>query len=64
MPSQGYLQADWRREAIRTNLWVVPAIEAVAFLLLFVGTTILVASVLAYRRLFTERAQLRSELLV
>ena len=38
MPSQGYLQADWRREAIRTNLWVVPAVEAVAVLLLFVGT--------------------------
>ena len=38
MPSQGYLQADWRREAIRTNLWVVPATEAVAVLILFVGT--------------------------
>ena len=38
MPSQAYLQADWRREAIRTNLWVVPATEAVAVLVLFVGT--------------------------
>lgn len=38
MPSQGYLQADWRREAIRTNLWVVPATEALAVLVLFVGT--------------------------
>jgi uncharacterized membrane protein len=38
MPSQAYLQADWRREAIRTNLWVVPATEALAVLGLFVGT--------------------------
>ena len=38
MPSQAYLQADWRREALRTNLWVVPATEAVAVLVLFVGT--------------------------
>ena len=38
MPNQGYLQADWRREAIRTNLWVIPAAEAVAVLVLFVGT--------------------------
>jgi uncharacterized membrane protein len=37
MPSQGYLQSDWRGEAIRTNLWVVPATEAVAVLVLFVG---------------------------
>jgi uncharacterized membrane protein len=33
-----YLEGDWRREALRTNLWVVPAVEAVLFLLLF-GTT-------------------------
>jgi uncharacterized membrane protein len=38
MPSQGYLQADWRREAIRTNLWVVPATEALVVLVLFAGT--------------------------
>jgi uncharacterized membrane protein len=38
MPSHAYLQADWRREAIRTNLWVVPAVEALAVLGLFVGT--------------------------
>ena len=38
MPSQGYLQADWRREAIRTNLWVVPAAEAFVVLVLFGGT--------------------------
>jgi uncharacterized membrane protein len=38
MPSHAYLQADWRREAIRTNLWVVPAAEALAVLGLFVGT--------------------------
>jgi uncharacterized membrane protein len=38
MPSQAYLQADWRREAIRTNLWVVPATEALTVLVLFVAT--------------------------
>ncbi len=38
MPSQAYLQADWRREALRTNLWVVPAIEAVVVLVLFICT--------------------------
>jgi uncharacterized membrane protein len=38
MPSQAYLQADWRREWIRTNLWVVPATEALVVLVVFVGT--------------------------
>jgi uncharacterized membrane protein len=38
MPSQAYLQADWRREALRTNLWVVPATETFGVLLLFVFT--------------------------
>jgi len=38
MPSQAYLQADWRRETLRTNLWVVPAVEALLVLALFVGT--------------------------
>lgn len=38
MPSQAYLQKDWRRETLRTNLWVVPAAEAVALGVLFVIT--------------------------
>lgn len=38
MPSQAYLQADWRREALRTNLWIVPAVEALMVSALFVGT--------------------------
>src|SRR5271166_1911184 len=38
MPGYAYLQADWRREAVRTNLWVVPAAEALVVLGLFVGT--------------------------
>ena len=38
MPSQTYLQADWRREAIRTHPWVVPATEAPAVSVLFVAT--------------------------
>ena len=38
MPSQAYLQADWRREAIRTDLLVVPATEALTVLVLFVAT--------------------------
>lgn len=33
-----YLEADWRREALRTNLWVVPALETVAVSLLFCVT--------------------------
>lgn len=38
MPNHAYLQADWRREALRTNLWVVPAAEAALVLGLFIGT--------------------------
>lgn len=30
-----YLAADWRREVLRTNLWVVPALESLAALVLF-----------------------------
>jgi uncharacterized membrane protein len=30
--------SEWRREVLRTNLWLVPAIEVVAAALLFVGT--------------------------
>ncbi|MEB4211381.1 DUF2254 domain-containing protein [Mycobacterium sp. 94-17] len=33
-----YFEADWRREALRTNLWVVPALETVVILVLFVVT--------------------------
>src|SRR5271170_1180959 len=33
-----YFEADWRREAIRTNLWVVPVVETFAVVLLFVVT--------------------------
>ena len=30
--------SDWRREALRTNLWLVPAVEVVAAVVLFAGT--------------------------
>lgn len=30
-----YFEADWRREALRTNLWVVPFVETVAVAVLF-----------------------------
>lgn len=30
--------ADWRREALRTNLWVVPTIEVLAAVCLYAGT--------------------------
>jgi uncharacterized membrane protein len=33
-----YFEADWRREALRTNLWVVPVVETVAVVLLFAVT--------------------------
>src|ERR1700674_2101389 len=38
MPSHAYLQSDWRREAMRPNLWLVPAAEALVVLGVFVGT--------------------------
>ncbi len=38
MRGHAYLEADWRREALRTNLWVVPALETLAILLLFAAT--------------------------
>jgi uncharacterized membrane protein len=36
--SYGYLESDWRREAIRTNLWVVPTAVTAAALALFAVT--------------------------
>jgi uncharacterized membrane protein len=33
-----YFEADWRREALRTNLWLVPVITTVAVVLLFAVT--------------------------
>jgi uncharacterized membrane protein len=38
MPGQAYLEADWRREALRTNLWLVPAVVTLGVLLLFAAT--------------------------
>jgi uncharacterized membrane protein len=33
-----YFEADWRREALRTNLWVIPVLETVAVVVLFIVT--------------------------
>jgi uncharacterized membrane protein len=33
--------SDWRREALRTNLWLVPMIEVVVALVLYAGTHVL-----------------------
>ncbi len=33
-----YTEADWRREALRTNLWLVPVVETVAAAVLFAAT--------------------------
>jgi uncharacterized membrane protein len=33
-----YFEADWRREALRTNLWLVPVVGTFAVVLLFVVT--------------------------
>jgi uncharacterized membrane protein len=30
-----YFEADWRREALRTNLWLIPVLETVAVVVLF-----------------------------
>jgi uncharacterized membrane protein len=38
MRGQIYFEADWRREALRTNLWLVPVVETLAVVLLFVVT--------------------------
>src|ERR1700719_3428736 len=35
------LGSDWRREALRTNLWLVPMLEGIAALGLYAGTHIL-----------------------
>ncbi len=35
MPGYAYLESDWRREAIRTNLWVVPTAVTACALALF-----------------------------
>jgi uncharacterized membrane protein len=35
------LTSHWRREVLRTNLWLVPAIEVVTAIVLFAGTTAL-----------------------
>jgi uncharacterized membrane protein len=31
-------ESDWRAETLRTNLWLIPAIESVAAVLLFAAT--------------------------
>ncbi|MDH6136890.1 putative membrane protein [Kitasatospora sp. MAA4] len=36
-----FLEADWRRETLRTNLWLVPALEVLGAIALFVLTLIL-----------------------
>ena len=32
------VESDWRDESLRTNLWLIPAVESVAAVLLFVVT--------------------------
>ena len=32
------VESDWRNETLRTNLWLIPAVESVAVVLLFVLT--------------------------
>jgi hypothetical protein len=39
MRGHAYLEADWRREALRTNLWVVPVVQTLAVLSLFAAPT-------------------------
>jgi uncharacterized membrane protein len=38
MPGHAYLEPDWRREALRTNLWVVPVLETLAVLVIFAAS--------------------------
>jgi uncharacterized membrane protein len=44
------LTSHWRREDLRTNLWLVPGIEVIAAVALFAGTTLLDRA--AYRGVF------------
>ena len=37
-PAWGRLGAEWRREAMRTNLWIVPMLEVLAAIGLYFGT--------------------------
>jgi uncharacterized membrane protein len=45
------LGSHWRREVLRTNLWLVPAVEVIAAIALFVGTTAVDRA--AYHGVFT-----------
>jgi len=38
MRGGAFLEADWRRETLRTNLWLVPAVEAMVAVALFAVT--------------------------
>jgi uncharacterized membrane protein len=38
MRGQAYFEPDWRREQLRTNLWLVPILQTVGIVLLFVLT--------------------------
>lgn len=38
MPGHAYLASDWRKEALRTNLWVAPVALTATVLALFIGT--------------------------
>lgn len=38
MRGQAYFEADWRREQLRTNLWLVPIVQTLAVVLLFALT--------------------------
>jgi uncharacterized membrane protein len=55
MPTLGerrvYLESQWRREVLRTNLWLVPTVEVAAAVLLFAGTCALDRA--AYQGRFT-----------
>ncbi|MFJ2193796.1 DUF2254 domain-containing protein [Kitasatospora sp. NPDC087861] len=41
MRGGAFLEADWRRETLRTNLWLVPAVEAAVAAALFACTVLL-----------------------
>ncbi|MFF7636169.1 DUF2254 domain-containing protein [Kitasatospora sp. NPDC008050] len=41
MRGRAFLETDWRRERLRTNLWLVPTVEALIAVLLFAVTTAL-----------------------
>ena len=52
MRGQAYFEADWRREQLRTNLWLVPIVQTLGIVVLFAFGLAVPALVLAFNIAF------------